>query len=135
MKLKDILPKLKPEDAPVKLLPEHNVLQEYLREQNNNVTFDKMSKDTGIPKERLLEINQEISLYWKEHLAPKVLLKSMLGTTRGHDTELEMFFLRPDVDLGLLFMSKIKDIYENMRNYKTASWNFLIDNWEKYRGY
>ena len=135
MELKKILGKLKPEDAPIKTIPEQDQLQSYLREQEEDVTFDKISEDTSIKKERLLEINNEISTHYREVLAPKVLLKSMMKTNTDNDTEFQMFFQRPDTDLGLLFMSKISDIKNNMRNYGTPSWNFLMDNWKKYRGY
>ena len=135
MDLNKILGKLKPEDAPIKTIPEQDQLQSYLREQEEDVTFDKISNDTSITKERLLEINNEISIHYREVLAPKVLLKSMLKTNIDNDTEFQMFFQRPDTDLGLLFMSKISDIKNNMRNYNTPSWNFLMDNWKKYRGY
>ena len=129
----DIVKKLKAEDAPIKIIPEQNQLQDYLRKQGNDVTFEQISKDTGITKERLLEINNEISIHYRDVIAPKVLFKSMYQVK--DNAEFQLFFQRPDVDLGCLFMSKIIDIYSTMRNYGTPSWNFLMENWKKYRGY
>ena len=133
MKIGDIIKKIKAEDIPVKIIPEQEQLQLYLRKQKGDVTFDKISKDTNIKLERLLEINNEISIHYRDNLMPKVLYKSMLNT--DGDTEFQQFFLRQDVDLGCLFMSKILDIKKNMKTKNTPAFSFLMDNWKKYRGY
>jgi len=131
----ELLKKLKAGDVFIITIPEQEKLQNYLGKQKEDVTFDAISKDTGISKERLLEINQEISIHFKNNLAPKVFYKSMLKTAQGNNTEFEMFFIRPDVDLCCLFMFKIIDIKQNMRHLNSPSYLFLRNNWEKYRGY
>ena len=96
---------------------------------------NQMMSKTGLSKERILEINQEISLHWKDNLVSRVLFKSMLGSSNDNSREFKEFFSRPDVDIACLFMFKIKDIKENMRNLNTPQYLFIKDNWEKYRGY
>jgi len=135
MDILDILGSLKAEDSPIFTVPEHNKLISYLSKQKNDVTFKDIEKNTNIKNERLLEINQEISLHWKDKLVSKVLYKSMIKSGKDESEEFKQFFQRPDVDIACLFMFKIKDIKENMRNLNTPQYLFIKDNWEKYRGY
>jgi len=135
MKLFDIMSKLNAEDAPIFTVPEHDKIVNYLHKQKNDVTFYDVCKHTNITKERILEINQEISLHWKDKLVSRVLFKSMLKSHEDESGEFKEFFTRPDVDIACLFMFKIKDIKENMKNLSTPQYLFIKDNWEKYRGY
>lgn len=129
----DIMDKLKAEDVPVKTIPEQEQVQLYLSKQKGMVTFDKISKDTKITKERLLEINDEMSIHFRDNLASKVLFKSMWG--KSDKAEFKVFFQRVDVDLCLLIMSKVKEVYDGMKLKHTPQWDFLMDNWKRYRGY
>lgn len=134
MNLGDILKKIQAKDHPIFTVPEHDTLVDILKQVDDSITFDRLSKATGITKERLLEINQEISLHFKDKLAGQVLYKSMLSE-RENPEEFEQFFQRQDVEISCLFMSKISDVFEGMTMKGTSTWDFLMDNWRKYRGY
>jgi len=135
MKIKDIIKSLKAEDSPIMTVPEHDSIVEFLRKTEKDVTYEQLAKAIGISTNRMLEINQEVSLHWKVKLAPRVLYKSMLSASRTNSEEFKIFFQRPDVDISCLFQAKISDLKKRMRNYDTPQYWFIIDNWKKYRGY
>ena len=135
MNIKDIFGKLKAEDVPIMEIPEQDVLQNFMKSTENDVTFAEICRATGIKNERILEINQEISLHFKNNLAPKVLFKAMLSASNKDNEEFEQYFQRADVDLCCHFMFKVTDIKKNMRNLNTPQFVFLYENWKKYRGY
>lgn len=128
-KIKD---KIRAEDVPIYLGGNELKLQEYLRKQKIEVSFDKICKDLQFTHDQILEMNNNISLHFKNKLAPKALYKSMLP---GNKEEFKRFFQRPDLDVCLLMMTKIYDIRKNMKNLDTPAFEFMIDNWKKHRGY
>jgi len=135
MGLFDIMSKLHPSDVPILTIPEQEMLQDYLQKQDTDVSIEKICEETDIIKERFLEINQEISIHFRDNIAPKVFLKAMMNSEKDNIEEFKQFFLRPDVDLGCLFMSKIVDIKQGMKNFGTPAYQFYLDSWKKYRGY
>jgi len=136
MNLFDIIKSLKAEDAPIYEIPEQEKLQDYLRKQDTDqLTYKQISIDTGISFERIVQICNELSVFFRDTLAPKVFYKSMLKATKEDKEEFKIFFQRPDVDLALLTLTRNKEIWMNMKKYGTPSWDFMIDNWKKYRGY
>ena len=134
MDIHKIFGKLKAEDVPIFTVPEHDVICNYLHTLDNDVSIIDISKATGITKERLLEINQEISLHFKDNLAPKVFYKAMMNAGDNDSEEFKQFFIRADVDISCLFMSRVSDIKKNMRNLNTPGYIFLLDNWKKHGG-
>ena len=135
MKLDEILGKLKAEDVPIMEIPEQDKLLNFLRPLKNDVTFEEIKNNTDISIERLLEINQEISLHFKTNLAPKVFFKAMSEAEKDQGEQFQQFFQRIDVDLCCNFLFKILNIKQNLRNLNTPQFIFLKENWEKYRGY
>lgn len=135
-RLGDIVGKLKAEDVPIFTIPEQEIMQDYLRNQeDDSVSMDNLCKETRINQDRFLEINQEISVHFRDKLAPKVFFKAMLKSSEDDSEEFKQFFLRPDVDLSCLFMCKIVDISKNMKTLNSPSYQFYFNNWKKYRGY
>jgi len=135
-RLGDIVGKLKAEDVPIFTIPEQEIMQDFLRKQeDNSVNMDDICKETQINQDRFLEINQEISLHFRDKLAPKVFFKAMMKSGEDNSEEFKQFFLRPDVDLSCLLMSKVVDIRNNMKMLNSQGYQFLFDSWKKYRGY
>jgi hypothetical protein len=135
MDLFKIKKSIEAKDIPIYTVNEHDVLVDVLRKQKNDVSIQDICEKTKISKERFLEINNEISIHFRDYLAPNVLFKAMTVAKDDNSETFKMFFQRPDVDISCLFMSKIIDIKQGMKNLETPSYNFLIDNWKKYRGY
>ena len=134
MDIFDIFKSLKAEDIPIKTIPEQEQLLTYLKTVENT-SFQEISNHTNITMERLMDINQEISLHFKNNLGPKVFYKAMTEASDDNNEQFKQFFQRTDVDLCCNFMFKIKDIRDNMKNLNTPSFVFLKENWIKYRGY
>lgn len=135
MGIDDIISKITPDDAPILEIPEQLQLQVFMRKVIEDISFDEISQLTGIDKERLLDINNEISIHFRDNLASKVLPKALLGANKDDNEMFKQFFIRPDVDLCCNFLFKITDVKKNLRNLNTPTFIFLKDNWEKYRGY
>ena len=124
--------KLKAEDVPVYLGKDEEKMQEYLRKRKIEVSYEKIAKDIKLDKEHVMEIVNNISIHWRDNLAPKVFYKSMICNDMK---EFKSFFQRADVDLALLCMTMIYDVRKHMKNLGTPAYLLLLDNWKKYRGY
>jgi len=123
---------LKAEDVPVLMDSDMEKLQSYLRGLKIEIDSDKICKEFDWDKDRVLDLLNRISIHWRDNLAPKVFFKSMLNSDMS---EFEGFFKRPDVDLNLLCMTMVYDIRKGMKSLGSPSYQLLLDNWKKYRGY
>ena len=134
MKFDDIFKLLKEEDVPIKEFPHQEKLQSYLQQNDDDVSYDDIVKNTGISYDTLLDLHNDISLHFKNSIAPKVFFSAMIHSSTNNE-EFKMFFQRPDVDLCLLCLFKISDTKKMIKNIGTPQYQFLYDNWKKYRGY
>ena len=128
----NLFDKIKAEDVPIVLNADEMKLQEYLRKQKIEVSYDKICKDMQMTHKNITDIIHDISIHWRDNLCSKALFKSMLP---GNQKEFETFFQRPDVDLSILCMTMVYDVRKGMKNLDTPSYVFIFDNWKKYRGY
>lgn len=134
MKLFDDMKKMNPEDLPIYEIKDQDKVLPVLQKVKTSISIDELSKITGLSNERILEINNEMSIHFKDNLAPKVFFKAMLKSTEDTE-EFKMFFQRTDVDLCCNIMFKIEEVFSNMRHLNSPTYLFLKSNWEKYRGY
>ena len=135
MDLDKIYKKLKPKDVPMLTFPEMEKLIFFFKRIDDDITLAEVSKRLDMSLERLFEINHKVGLHFRENLAPKVLFKAMINASKDSNEEFIQFFQRPDVDICCHFLFKVVDVKKNLRNIGTPQYEFMYDNWVKYRGY